>query len=315
MKTHRGFTLIELLVVIAIIALLMSVLLPSLKQAKEMAKQVLCMANIRGQALAWEIYRNDQEYCVLRYTGDGMSGNNSGMAWRLRLSAYAGKNSWRADNWYNDGTSSSFGTRYARAKDELATMGMWDCPVNDLNRYSGAYGEYTLLNSAGNFFHPDVWWPDPSGNYYPHPCGNNGMHSNNQFNKGVISTRIILMDGYRAGYNRSSSLGLSLYRQTDDPTPTYDDPFSYPHLGTHLFDGEASIGFGDQHVESATIFEIQDNIIVLPHKDVWDGRTCVWFMDADQGHRPWNYSINYQDMIGAQLPPDYPFMPPGWEGY
>ena len=55
----RGFTLIELLVVIAIIALLISILLPSLSRARELSKRLVCQSNIKGIGTSAKIYAND----------------------------------------------------------------------------------------------------------------------------------------------------------------------------------------------------------------------------------------------------------------
>jgi prepilin-type N-terminal cleavage/methylation domain-containing protein len=54
-----GFTLIELLVVIAIIALLLSIIVPSLSMAKQKACRVYCLNNLHQQYLAHGMYAND----------------------------------------------------------------------------------------------------------------------------------------------------------------------------------------------------------------------------------------------------------------
>ena len=57
----KGFTLIELLVVIAIIALLLSILMPSLRKAKGLARDVVCRSNLKQWGLIWQMYCNNYD--------------------------------------------------------------------------------------------------------------------------------------------------------------------------------------------------------------------------------------------------------------
>jgi len=61
MRKVKGFTLVELLVVIAIIALLMGIMIPVLRKAKERAREVICKSNLRNVGLVVLMYLDDND--------------------------------------------------------------------------------------------------------------------------------------------------------------------------------------------------------------------------------------------------------------
>lgn len=73
MKRFQLFTLIELLIVISIIAILAALLLPSLKSAREKARQMTCVSNMKDIGVAFMNYLHDYDDFFPPYMGNNSS--------------------------------------------------------------------------------------------------------------------------------------------------------------------------------------------------------------------------------------------------
>lgn len=102
-KRRSGFTLVELLVVISIIALLIAILLPSLSRARDSAKALKCLSNVRGLGQAGMLFANEHSnrfqlaaqektraVVDSARTKYAYQGNGEILAWPVALAKYAG---------------------------------------------------------------------------------------------------------------------------------------------------------------------------------------------------------------------------------
>ena len=100
---RRGFTLVELLVVIGIIALLISILLPSLNSARRTAKSVACLSNMRQIGLGFIGYTLENNGRMpfgevgATFKGKPYDTDGNGTDWPILISGYLGvtdKSTW-----------------------------------------------------------------------------------------------------------------------------------------------------------------------------------------------------------------------------
>jgi prepilin-type N-terminal cleavage/methylation domain-containing protein len=90
MSKNRGFTMIELLTVISIIALLMAVLMPTLTEVKNQAKDAMCLQRLHHWSIVFDMYSGDYEGKTVPafFTAQNASRYNYGEGENYRLAGF-----------------------------------------------------------------------------------------------------------------------------------------------------------------------------------------------------------------------------------
>jgi prepilin-type N-terminal cleavage/methylation domain-containing protein/prepilin-type processing-associated H-X9-DG protein len=243
----KGFTLVELLVVIGIIALLMSLLLPSLNKAREAANSVQCASNMRQLLQANTFWANEHGgYSIKAYFNAGPTTFDwwNGPFGQPR----PGTPSWTIDSadpvWCADWYS-------ALCTPHLKNKSVFHCP-SDVTGYS-----YKNTQYGG--------WPDENDSQFGHLCNFPGSYRLNYSNQPAYAEAykvaqvrnaaqvIVFAEGAPNAQPYDYYQGLSTWSigNEDGVGPTTFGNVAYKrHGGRSVSDGRANYAFLDGHVET-----------------------------------------------------------------
>ena len=241
-RQGKGFTLVELLVVVAIIALLVSILLPTLSRAKELTKRAICGTNLKGIGSSAFIYANDFNDCfpvapAVMYTGgstyDKWGGKTDG-TWRTTAPTTS------------DDTVSVTASQWIFVREDYCGVNFFLCPSakNKADDFKDSSGNQKSLDDLYDFMSRDnisYSFQMPYGMYLVRGTSNSGI-------------------AYAADKNPFFDDTNDTGSRVDDPDPAEDDPSNNSnnhgkdgqnvlYIDTHVsWEESANVGISDDHI-------------------------------------------------------------------
>ncbi|MCE5185241.1 MAG: prepilin-type N-terminal cleavage/methylation domain-containing protein [Planctomycetaceae bacterium] len=248
---RKAFTLIELLVVIAIIALLLSIIMPSLRKAKEAAQRIVCLNNYKSVGTANGIYANEHKgwFVAIYY----QKPDTSYVQWMANKDY---RSYLDMDNMKDSAVDSDF-----NLPDKLL------CPSDRVSRdiaNAGAGGVLTSIGANLTEWTRNGWLTGPYAGYKAAAVKGPGT-------KLAFSDTVdwwITWGGadYVIGWDKLGQVSLQQYK---DATPPVHGPVLYRH------NEGANIGFYDGHADymKKTDMYIDDDYRATPR------RPGMWVVD------------------------------------
>src|SRR5262245_39293273 len=185
-RRSTGFTLIELLVVIAIIAVLVSLLLPAVQQAREAARRTQCKSNLKQIGLALANYESAQRVLPPGYVSgigpaDSQTGDSGpGWGWLAILLPFVEQENlqqslrWDLPCW---DPANSVAVKISlplylcpTATNEATTVGITD--INQNVPQNAVFGRANYVHNVG---WNDIWSSPPNTDYTNVVTGCNGV--------------------------------------------------------------------------------------------------------------------------------------------
>lgn len=244
MKRDRGFTLIELLVVIAIIAILAGILFPVFGQAREKARQISCVSNIKQIGLATQMYTEDydERYPSGRYDSSVDNVYDWGQGWAGQIYSYV-KNTgiFRCSDDYTVTATTALGYTL----NPVSYLYNYNIPSNSATQGSLASATNTILFCEGSLDQVNVRSAvEANDNAVPQYSGTtDGINILATIESTILPTvkgQALLETGVLGRYTASSETG-----KVPVPYPVY---YNASHLQGRHTNGSV-YALGDGHVK------------------------------------------------------------------